>query len=71
MLVIEIMLIIIPASSQEKQIVVLEETNSQIIQSEVGLLEKKKRASHITDEHRRAGQFRISWDTFLFAKREL
>lgn len=50
MLAIEIMLIIIPASSQEKKIAVLEETNSGIIQSEVGLLEKK-RASHIIDEH--------------------
>lgn len=44
MLVIEIMLIIIPASSQEKQIVVPEETNRGIIQSEVGLLEKKKKS---------------------------
>lgn len=45
-----------------------ETNNSGIIQSEVGLLEKK-RASHITDEHRWAGQFRLSWDTFFFLLR--
>lgn len=28
----------------------------------------KKRASHITDEHRRAGQSRLSWDTFFFCE---